>query len=183
MSAIRGLGRLLSVGAALGVALLVSPAAALADCAAPLPPEKAVFEQPVVFVGTVTDVRFGGLSATVRVDEVWAGEVGDEVTVDGGMNPAAQAEDDRFFEAGVRYLFMPNVVDGRLVDGLCTPTTPWDDSYAAFRPDIAHAPESGATSSSPLDALGDLALPLVMAAVIGGGAILLSVVVARRRES
>lgn len=174
----------------------MSPAATLAataiavDCAPPLPLEKAVFSD-LVFVGRVTDVANGGRSATVEVTDVWRGDVATPITVFGGADPTNPAEDDRVFDVGVTYLFVPSRVPGLgqgiVVDSVCSSTTPWTDDMKSIRPPDAHAPaaaEAGTASGpNPLAFLDGIIEPIIVAAIVGGGAFLLALVVARRREA
>lgn len=185
MDVARGLGRLVSVVAVIA-ALVAAPAPAFADCQMAPPIEEAVRTADLVFVGSVTAIADGGRSASVRVEEVWrGGEMPAEVTVLGGTEPAQPMEDDRTFEAGVRYVFFPFVVDGQLVDSICTATAPWVEGFAAVRPADARTPLPSATgtASGPLAAVADLALPLLTALLIGGAAVAVAIVVSRRRTS
>ena len=185
MDVARSLGRLVSVVAVIA-ALAAAPAPALADCQLAPPIEEAVRIADLVFVGSVTAIANNGRSASVRVEEVWQGdEMPAEVTVLGGTEPAQAMEDDRTFEAGVRYVFFPFVVDGRLVDNICTATAPWVEGFAAVRPAGARTPLPSTTgaASGPLAAVADLALPLLTSLLIGGTAVAVAVVVSRRRTS
>lgn len=185
MDVARGLGRLVSVVAVIA-ALAAAPAPALADCQMAPPTEEAVRTADLVFVGSVTAIANGGRSASVRVEEVWrGGEMPAEVTVLGGTEPAQAMEDDRTFEAGVRYVFLPFVVDGQLVDNICTATAPWVEGFAAVRPADARTPLPSATETAagPFAPVADLALPLLTALLIGGSAVAVAVVVSRRRAS
>jgi hypothetical protein len=185
MDVARGLGRLVSVVAVIA-ALVAAPAPAFADCQMAPPIEEAVRTADLVFVGSVTAIAHEGRSAIVRVEEVWrGGEMPAEVTVLGGTEPAQAMEDDRTFEAGVRYVFFPFVVDGQLVDNICTATAPWVEGFAAVRPADARTPLPSATgtASGPLAAAADLALPLLTAFLIGGAAVAVAVEVGRRRVS
>ena len=170
--------------------LMLLPGAALADhavavdCAPPPPLDQAVATSEVVFVGTVVATGFEGRSATVQVQEVWRGDIAETVTVDGGQNPAALGEDDRVFDLGVKYIFLPTHRDGRLIDSVCGPTVQWAEAANALRPADAHAPSPvTADGSNPLAFLGDLATPLLTAALVGGGLFLFAMVVGRRRDA
>lgn len=182
MPTLLGPGRLAVAALALGFSLL-APVPALADCMPAPELEQAIGESDLVFVGTVTSVEHGGRSATVEVEVVWrGGEMGPTVTVLGGRDPAQPMEDDRAFEAGVSYLFFPSVQDGRLIDGICSATTPWTDSLSALRPVDAHAPAPGTPAvDGPIAALGDLAPAIVTAALVGSFALVIAFVVGRRR--
>ena len=193
MDVARGLGRLLSAAAVVAALLLPGPALAdtfapsvLLDCQPAPPIEEAVRTSELVFVGTVTSLDHGGRSATVQVAEVWrGGEMPATVTILGGTDPARAMEDDRILEAGVRYVFVPFVIDGRLVDNICTATTAWVDDLAAIRPAGVRTPTASAAPAAPgpLSAVADLALPLLTALLIGGGALAIAIVVGRRRET
>lgn len=187
MDVARGLARLVSVAAVIAV-LAAAPAPAFADCQMAPRIEGAVRTAGLVFVGSVTAIANGGRSASVRVEEVWrGGEMPADVTVLGGTEPAQPMEDDRTFEAGVRYVFFPFVVDGQLVDNICTATAPWIEGFAAAR--LADAwpplPSASAAASGPFAAVADLALPLLTALLIGGAAVAVAVavLVSRRRVS
>lgn len=193
MHDLRRPARLLLAGAALSASLLL-PGPTLADvgvaidCAQPLPLEKAVGTAEVVFVGTVTEVSSDLRSAQVSVSEVWRGDVPTPVTVNGGLDPAGVAEDDRTFEAGVTYLFIPvgldGLADGLVVDSICSSTAVFTEDLAWLRPPEIDTPLAGQPADpGPLDFLAPLAMPLAMAALIGGGAFALALIVARRRDA
>ena len=182
MAFARGLARIVSV-IGLAAALLLVPAPVLADCQLAPPLEKAIIDAAFVFVGRVNSIDHGGRSADVTVQEVWRGDVADRVVVDGGLDPANPAEDDRTFELGVTYIFLPTSVDGHLVDSICSATVPWDESsMGGLRPPEARAPEPLPTSPpGPLSPLGDLAGPLLVTAIVGG-LLIVTVILARRRD-
>jgi len=184
MDVARGLGRILPV-IAVAAALLLAPGPALADCQMAGPLDESIARAEVVFVGRVSEIDAGGRSAAVEVAEVWKGDVANRIVVDGGLDPANPAEDDRTFELGVTYLFLPSVVDGHLVDSICSATTPWDEaSIAGLRPGGAAPPPSPATAvTGPLAGLTDLAGPLLLALVVGGAAFAIAIVVGRRRDT
>ncbi len=182
-----GLGLLLAAAFAVPGVASADTAGAL-DCAPGLPLEKAVESASLVFVGRVTDVANEGRSATVEVTEVWRGEVPTPVLVQGGFDPSIAAEDDRSFEVGVTYLFLPTGLDGLasavVVDSLCSPTTPWTDDLARLRPAEVGTPISTEPSTTGLPTwIGDLVGPLAVGGLLGGGAFVLALVVAQRRES
>ena len=188
MTAFRGLGRLLAT-TGLGAALLAVPGPALADCAGPPPLEVSVSTAELVFVGTVTAVEANGYSATFAVEEIWRGDVPATVVVDGGEFPGQPAEDDRSFELGTKYVVIPAFHGGRLVDSLCSGTTPWDDAFEAVRPPDAHPatatppPVETGGQSSVLGGLGDLALPVLTVLAIGTLLVVTVVVATRRRDA
>lgn len=161
----------------------------ITDCAPPLPIEKAVFSD-LVFVGRVTDLANDGRSATVEVTEVWRGDVQTPVTVNGGSNPANPGEDDRAFDLGATYLFIPVQLDalprGVLTDSVCSSTMLWTDDLARLRPANVGQPLPVPTKPAgpnPLAFLGGLAMPILTAGLVAGSAFLLAWFVARRRES
>jgi hypothetical protein len=93
---------------------------------------------PVIFVGTVTATRDHGVWAAVRVEEIWKGRhVPRRVTIDG----YAGAE-SRYFQRGVRYLFVPERVTQRspYADDDCTGTRRYTASLGRYRPRGAHRP-------------------------------------------
>jgi hypothetical protein len=184
MHALRDPRRLVLTAIALGASLL-SPGSVLADCAPAPGLEAAISSSDLAFVGTVTSVQHEGRSARVEVAEIWrGGELPSEVTVSGGRDPTQPMEDDRTFEAGTTYLFFPTIQDGRMVDGICSATTAWTDSMAALRTVDAHAPAPGAPPpSGPFAALGELGPAIATAALLGGLALAIAVVVGRRRDT
>jgi len=185
--------RLLLTAVAMAAPML-GPGPALADigfvvdCAAPPPLEMVVTTAELVFVGTVTEVSSDRRSAQVSVSEVWRGDVPSPVTVNGGLDPAGVAEDDRTFEAGVTYLFVPvgldGLADGLVVDSICSSTVPFTEDLAWLRPPEIGTPLAGKpTDPGPLDFLAPLVMPLAMAALIGGGAFAVALLVGRRRDA
>jgi hypothetical protein len=184
MDVARGLGRILPA-MTIAAAFLLTPGAAQADCQMAGPLDQAIAQAEVVFVGRVSEIDAGGRSAAVEVLEVWKGDVASRIVVDGGVDPANPAEDDRTFELGVTYLFVPNLVAGHLVDGICTATAAWDEAtMAGLRPGDVPAPPSPAPAATgPLAALADLAGPLFLALIVGGAAFAVAIVVARRRDA
>ncbi|TAJ99452.1 MAG: hypothetical protein EPO36_12010 [Chloroflexota bacterium] len=184
MDVARGLARILPV-IAVAAALLLAPGPALADCQMAGPLDQAIAQAEVAFVGRVSEIDAGGRSAAVEVLEVWKGDVASRIVVDGGLDPANPAEDDRTFQLGVTYLFVPNVVEGHLVDGICTATAPWDEaSMAGLRPAEPPArPSPAPAATGPLAELADLAGPLFLALIVGGAAFAVAIVVGRRRDT
>jgi hypothetical protein len=163
------------------LAMSATPAAADCDPAGPVAEELPVAE--IAFVGTVTQVAGG--SARFAVEEVWAGTLEREVDIlglagtvpgrggpDGGI---ALAEDDRLWELGAKYLVLPNLHEGALIDHQCTATTEWGPELEALRPADAtiHEPTSPEAPTLPLVPLAVLAA----VALVGG----VSVLAFRRR--
>lgn len=152
------------------------------------PTEEGVRTAELVFVGTVTAVDANGFIADVTVHEVWRGDVANRMVLDGGLDPANPAEDDRRFEAGEQYLFMPLLVEGRWVDSICSGTVVWTDDLAAFRPAGVEAPAPGIpgpTGGARGAGIGlsELLLPIATVVIIGGATILVALLAARRREA
>jgi hypothetical protein len=181
------LPRLLRLGAAgvLALAVLWAPAAVSAKCAAPPAGGDRWASADAVFVGTVMSVASGDRWATVRVEEVWQGpDQPAEVVVRGGPEGDAFTSVDRTYEAGVRYIFAVTVEDGALLDNSCSGTTEVGATdLEAVRPAEIRQPGSSATVSShggpDLDGLMG---PLAVVAVVGG-LLLVTVLLARRREA
>ena len=157
--------RLLKSALGLAVATFAFPAVASADCQPEESVEAALRKADIAFVGTAIAAPPGGGAATFRVEETWAGTVGASVEVF-GLNGREPAEDDRTWQAGARYLVIPYVVEGRLVDHICSGSTPWKAELAAIRP-------AGATIAS---AAADPAVappwPVILVLlVVGAGAV------------
>ncbi len=192
MHAVRRPGRRLSAGVAVAALFLMPGLAtadhgpALADCMPAPGLEQAIGESDRVFVGTVASVEHDGRSAMVEVRDVWRGaEMAATVTVVGGQDPAQPMEDDRTFEAGITYLFLPSLIDGRMVDSICSATTPWTESLVALRPVDAHTPASAeeAVATGLPAIVRELTLPVLTAALIAGAALTIAFVVARWRDA
>lgn len=139
---------------------------AAASCA---PDDRSLDEQlaevPIVFVGTVLDTRHG-TTASFRVEEVWQGDLPEDVTVLGGPDQAGAATSvDRSWVVGQTYLVVPRAQDGALHDDSCTPTRAWTEDLAEARPASAHAPvpTPAADTTSQGLLLGIAGLVLVVA--------------------
>lgn len=105
--------------------------------------DQAVAWGHVVFVGTVTAVENGGMTATVRVEDVWKGNDVPAVTrVEGALGA-----ESRYFQVGTKYLFIPDNTPPPYQAGLCG-TWPYNPSFASFRPAGAHPPETTTGGSS-----------------------------------
>ena len=99
-----------------------------------------------MFVGTVVDFGGDARQAVVEVESVWKGEgVATLVSVDGGFDPNAATSVDRFYEPGMRYLFVPISAEVPFMDNACTSTQPMTDEIAALQPETATAPIEGET--------------------------------------
>ena len=175
--------------------LLGVPAPASASCGSPPELEVAVRESDVVFVGVVTEVSNRQRNAIVFVEDVWKGNVGDEVEVRGGpQTPNEITSVDTAYREGIRYIFFPHDGSGDLFrDNACTSTQPYDASFEELRPAAAEdttTPSPTAGGSSPplyAEEAGDVAeppsrsrwiIPGVLALAIAGAVL----VWLRRRE-
>lgn len=147
------------------------------------------------FVGTVVSTTNDGTWATFAVDEVWAGDVADEVEVrsDNRHGPGefrTVSFEPFVFEAGAQYLMMPNQVrpgstaqfgsdDGGYELGRCsTPPPEFGEGFASSRPASARIIER----DRPVEIIGAVPLPseddsppwlligAVGAVVVGGAA-------------
>ena len=131
---------------------------------------------PIVFVGTVANVRGDGTVATFRVEEVWGNEALDAtVQLSGDFGVWSGSTEDR-------YLIFATPVDSGLAlvkDPPCRGFFVMDPRWEDFRPATAHPP-AGLPPTPATEA--DLPVPLLLAggtlAVIG----LVSVIAFRRRS-
>ena len=166
--------RLLRIRALLAAAvtttgfILAAPGAVLADCMAPPPIEESVETAEIVFVGTVVETSSNNTWASVSVEEIWRGpDLGKNVVVKGGPGGDTMTSVDRFFEAGVKYLFLPYVdqEQGGLADNSCTNTQPFMIDMAKLRPADARVPiEEAAAASQGIDL--DALLPFALVGVV-----------------
>ena len=163
---------------AVAAATVLAPGPAGADCAPAEATAERLRDATVVFVGRVVTTADSRRTAHVRVEQVWKGApVSDRVTVQGGSDgEGAAASDDRTFDAGVRYLFVPTRDGGHYRDGACSATVEYSGAVAQFAPDTVTLPRRSSTGSSGLARQAAIAL-----AVVRGG-VLLSVAVSRRRR-
>lgn len=148
-------------------ALLAVPGVVYADCQPVESVEAALREAEVAFVGTAVASARGVGTVTFRVEEAWVGTLGETVEVR-GLNANQPAEDDRTWERGGRYLVIPYVVQGRLVDHICSGTTPWNEDLAALRP--TGAPSAPEPSDEPAPALPVPHLILAISGLLLGSA-------------
>ena len=122
----------------------------------------------VVFVGRVESTTGQGHTARVRVEQVWKGApISDRVSVLG---------EDRTYEPGRRYLFMPERDGNRFRDALCTGTQGYSGDVAQFAPDTVTLPRRSSTGSSGLAKQAAIALAVVLTGVV------VTVVVSRLRR-
>jgi hypothetical protein len=156
---------------------------ARASCVEPIPIAQALDEARTVFVGTVTDLQYGGRVATFIVDDVWKGDVSGSVVVNGGPGLSeleaanAQGQDvvtsvDRTYETGGRYLVVSHGNDGDvLLDNACSITQPFSSDLDQYRPESAAAPPGAATrvvTDDGLSVFGWTGLIVLTAGVVGG---------------
>lgn len=128
------------------VVAVVSPAPAVALCAAAPPLGRAIEDAETVFVGTVEELSNDDRWAVVSVSDVWKGDVAAEVQVRGGpedppgpMQVASSV--DRTFAEGETYLFLPQADGGGVfLDDSCTATTRYRDEHEKLRPAGAYVP-------------------------------------------
>ena len=136
----------------------------------------------IVFVGTVAELADLNRTALVDVEEIWQGpEVSAQVTVHAGTgDPNSMSSVDRFYRAGVRYLFAVRVVDGELRDDACSATQEWSDDLALDRPVTAATPDAGPSS----EVGGEFNVPIAVLVAGLGLALLvgISAVAFRSRE-
>lgn len=179
---------LAGLGALLALAALAAhpPRVAALSCIAPPPMAEAVAQAEIAFVGTVTAVANDAHLASVSVEEVWVGPDMPEVVEVGNVRPANDPELvwDRTYTQGVRYLFLPTIEEGRLVDSPCGFTSEWQPEFEQVRPATIRTPgvATPTPGPDPVAALGELVVPIggvaILAIVIIGGAMLVS-----RREA
>lgn len=111
---------------------------------APLDVPDAIVQSDVVVVGTVTATRSRDRIATVKVEEVWKGDVGNTLQVAGGpAEDNAATSVDRTYVVGTRYLLFAiepgaharqGTFGARYEDNSCSTTQTWSESLSAFRP-------------------------------------------------
>jgi len=129
------------------------PLEASASCAA-LPGQMAgsFATAPVVFVGTVVSISNGNREAMVKIESIWRGPTMlTFVRVVGTPEPGAQATSvDRTYQAGTRYLFVPENSSSPFQDNNCTATQPYTSALASQAPADARAPQPGGDPRPPL---------------------------------
>lgn len=118
--------------------LVLLPGRASASCVFLGPYPQRLAEAEIVFVGTVEETSNKDRNVVVIVEEIWKGsEIPETVEIRGGAQGRRTASSvDRHFEAGVRYLFAPDMQApaGFFMDNACTPTRPFVDRLERFRP-------------------------------------------------
>jgi hypothetical protein len=165
--------------------------------------DQTVADDGTIFVGTLVSTTNDGTWATFAVDEVWAGDVPDEVDVKGDYDHRSGIQiagyEAPVLDPGVRYLVMPTKVlaqDDPMFDSsegeyelpLCSaPPAPFSEALAVYRPSSARIIDR----IEPVEVTGAVAQPsegqpwlaigagaLVLVAGIGG-----AVVWGRRRRA
>ena len=152
--------------AAMGVACLAwltTGSHVAAACVQAPRPIVAIETAPIAFVGTVTAIDSRG-AATYQVGEIWKGtNLPNPVVVYPILNPADAGAAGPARAIGTRYLVFPSVdADGNVRDEECSSTSVYQDSFAAFRPAGAHAPQGPPTSGLP----GDTPIAAVFLAIL-----------------
>ncbi len=128
-----------------GLFLLACPLQpAGASCVAQLDVADAIEQSDVAVVGTVTATRSRDRIATVKVEEVWKGDVGNTFQVAGGpAKDDTRTSVDRTYAVGTRYLLFAiepgahssqGTFGARYEDNNCSTTQTWSESLSAFRP-------------------------------------------------
>ncbi|HMB90782.1 MAG TPA: hypothetical protein VKP65_08040 [Rhodothermales bacterium] len=97
------------------------------SCVMPPPPTEALAASDAVFLGQVIKTRRdgsginkGNLFATIRILQIWKGDLEEEVVIETGPNSAACGVP---FQKGQEYLVYASVSAGHLRTHLCTRTT------------------------------------------------------------
>lgn len=139
--------------AAACLAAISAPAAGATSCP---PPELAVSQVAVVFVGTLTAVDATAAQLTFAVEEVWKSDDVPAVVVLIG----SPGQWSQWTPTGDSYLVIANVVGATLqaADG-CNGPIPWDASMAGLRPATAYQPANAAPG-------GGVPIPLFLMAGI-----------------
>jgi hypothetical protein len=121
--------------------MILFPAPAHASCVQPPPLERAIAEADVAFVGTVETISNRGRDATVAVESLWKGpDLPAEVEVFGGPRRENIAlSNERHFEDGTRYLFIPTNRRPPFKDNACTQTQQYRSALDRFAPEQADA--------------------------------------------
>jgi hypothetical protein len=187
--------------AGVAVPLLGGSEPASASCAPPVGIADGIAQADLVVVGTVASARSGNRVATVHVEEVWKGDVGESFEVFGG--PAAEnalTSVDRKYEVGRRYLLFarepaahgnPAIFGGRYEDNDCSTTQAWTDTLLQYRPATARIVGKRVSNAPPVSTLppaaaaraphdSNIQLWVLVAAV--GSALLLTIGLIRRRN-
>lgn len=130
----------------------LAPSEASASCAV-LPGQIAgsYASAPVVFVGTVVSTSNANREATVKIESIWRGPAMlTYVRVIGTPEPGTQATSvDRTYQAGQRYLFVPENSSSPFHDNNCTATQPYTSALASQAPAAARAPLPGGDPGPP----------------------------------
>ncbi|HYI44543.1 MAG TPA: hypothetical protein VE174_03665 [Actinomycetota bacterium] len=137
---------------------------ATAACA-PLPPlRESLGEAQAAFVGMVVRTTDEDRKAVVNVESIWLGprlpatvEVFGVPDVAGSAEVSLATSEDRTFETGERYLFVPENTQPPFSDNACTATTLYTDDVARLEPDGAISP-AGSRSATWIGLLAALAI-------------------------
>lgn len=121
--------------------MVLFPPPARASCVQPPPLEQAIAEADVVFVGRVETTSNREREAAVAVESVWKGpDLPAQVEVFGGPRQEnVAASNDRHFEDGTRYLFIPTNRRPPFRDNDCTQTQRYRPALDRFAPEPADA--------------------------------------------
>ncbi|MEA2446469.1 MAG: hypothetical protein QOK47_106 [Actinomycetota bacterium] len=126
---------------------------ALAVCA-PLPPLKeSLGDARAAFVGRVARTTDDDRTATVVVESIWLGpRLPQTVEVTGvpetdNDTPSLMTSEDRTYETGKRYLFVPENSAPPFHDNACTATTLYTEEVAALEPDGAIGPANSRSAT------------------------------------
>jgi hypothetical protein len=142
------------------IAAMASPASA--SCAPQQPLRDELGDAKVAFVGTVISTTNHDKTALVSVEQIWLGRsLPETVEVQGGPeNEQLVTSNDRSFDEGERYLFVPSNAIPPFRDNACTATQP-------FTPEVARlTPEGAIDPTRP----GSVVWIVVVAALVAAGA-------------
>jgi hypothetical protein len=145
--------------ALLSVMVMAPPASA--SCAPPQPLRDELGDAKVAFVGTVISTTNLERTALVNVEQIWLGRsLPETVEVRGGpVDDGTATSNDRSFDEGERYLFVPMNATPPFRDDACSATQP-------FTPEVAQlTPEGALDPTRP----GSVAWIVVIAALVGAG--------------
>jgi hypothetical protein len=120
---------------------------ASASCAVAPGPHDPVAHAPVAFVGTVIFTTANEHHALVRVESVWRGpDFPDQVEVESDVlpPPGEYIEDLAIFNAGWRYLFVPENVSQPFKFPGCGGPIQYSSDLDRYRPGSAHPPLAAA---------------------------------------
>lgn len=169
------LRKLLLVAAMATVIVVDVPGPALASCVEPPPLSDAIAEADIVFVGLAVALDFEGRLATFEIIEVWKGELGPSVVVNGGPELRAMGDArargqtlassvDRMYVLGETYLVVSFGRSGDVVmDNACSSTQVMNSDLTDNRPENAYSPQQAPIQDDPTDAAIGWIVPAVIA--------------------